>query len=50
MQGIAPDEVSQQCNDRYGDALAAAQVEEKLKEVVYGACNKVVKEGRRIGV
>src|SRR3989304_675363 len=40
-------EVSQQCNDRYGDALAAAQVEEKLKEVVCGACNKVVKEGKR---
>jgi hypothetical protein len=40
-------EVSQQCNDRYGDALAAAQVQEKLKEVVAGACNKVVKEGRK---
>jgi hypothetical protein len=40
-------EVSQQCNDRYGDALAAAQVREKLKEVVAGACNKVVKEGRK---
>src|SRR3989337_1567671 len=26
-------EVSQQCKDRYGDALAAAQVEEKLKKV-----------------
>ena len=39
--------VSQQCNERYGDALAAAQVEEKLKEVVCGACNKVVKEGKR---
>jgi hypothetical protein len=40
-------EVSQQCNNRYGDALAAAKVEEKLKEVVAGACNKVVKEGKR---
>jgi hypothetical protein len=40
-------QVSQQCNDRYGDALAAAQIEEKLKEVVCGACNKVVKEGKR---
>ena len=39
--------VSQQCNERYGDALAAAQEEEKLKEVVTGACNKVVKEGKR---
>ena len=35
-------EVSRQCNDRYGDALAAAQVEEKLKEVVCGACNLVL--------
>jgi hypothetical protein len=40
-------QISQQCNERYGDALAAAQVQEKLKEVVAGACNKVVKEGRR---
>ena len=40
-------QVSKQCNERYGDALAAAQVEEKLKEVVTGACNKVVKEGKR---
>ena len=40
-------QVSQQCNERYGDALAAAQVQEKLKEVVAGACNKVVKEGKR---
>ena len=40
-------EVSQQCNNRYGDALAAAKVEETLKEVVAGACNKVVNEGKR---
>jgi hypothetical protein len=40
-------EVSQKCNERYGDALATAQVDEKLKEVVAGACNKVVKEGRK---
>ena len=40
-------QVSQHCNERYGDALAAAKVEEKLREVVVGACNKVVKEGTR---
>ncbi len=40
-------EVSQQCNERYGEALAAARVEEKLKEVVRGGCNKVVKNGKR---
>ena len=39
--------VSQQCNERYGDALAAAQVQEKLKEVVAGACNRIVKKGKR---
>ena len=36
-------EVSQQCNERYADSLAAAHVQEKLSEVVAGACNKVVK-------
>lgn len=40
-------EVSQKCNERYANALATAQVEEKLKEVVCGGCNKVVKEGKR---
>jgi hypothetical protein len=39
--------VSQQCNERYGDALAAAQVQKKLKEVVSGACNRIVKKGKR---
>ena len=39
-------QVSDQCNERYGDALAAAQVEEKLKEVVSPACNKIKKNGR----
>ena len=44
-------EVSQQCNDRYGDALAAAQVEEKLKEVVRGACiTRLSKRAGGIGV
>jgi hypothetical protein len=40
-------EVSDQCNNRYGDSLAMAQVEEKLKEVVSGACNKITKKGKR---
>jgi len=42
-------QVSDQCNERYGDALASAQVGEKLKEVVSPACNrikKVAKENR----
>jgi len=37
---------SGKCNERYGDSLAAAQVEEKLKEVVAPACNKVKKKGK----
>lgn len=40
-------QISQQCNTRYADALAAAKVEEKLNEVVAGACNKTVKKGKR---
>ena len=39
-------QVSDQCNERYGDALACAQVEEKLKEVVSPACNRVKKAGK----
>jgi hypothetical protein len=39
-------EVSDKCNERYGDALASAQVEEKLKEVVSPACNRIKKDGR----
>jgi hypothetical protein len=39
-------QVSQQCNERYSDALAAAQVQEKLKEVATGACNKLIKGGK----
>jgi len=39
-------EVSDKCNERYSDSLAAAQVEEKLKEVVSPACNKVKKKGK----
>lgn len=40
-------EVSQKCNERYEDALATAQIDEKLKEVVADVCNTVVKDGRR---
>jgi hypothetical protein len=39
-------QVSQQCNERYSDALAVAQVNEKLKEVAGSACNKIRKEGK----
>ena len=40
-------QVSQQCNERYADALTAAQVQETLKEVVEPACNKVSKQGKK---
>jgi hypothetical protein len=40
-------QVSQHCNERYSDALAAAEVQEKLKEVVGSDCNKITKEGRK---
>lgn len=39
-------QVSQQCNERYADALTSAQVEAKLKEVLAPACNKIKKAGR----
>jgi len=39
-------QVSDAANERYGDALGAALVEEKLREVVQGACRRVVKNGR----
>ncbi len=39
-------EISDKCNDRYADALAAGQIEEKLKEVVSPACNKIRKKGK----
>ena len=39
-------ELSDQCNERYADALASAQVEEKLKEVVAPACNRIRKNGK----
>ena len=40
-------EISQQCNERYADALASAHVEQTLKEVVSPACNKIKKRGKR---
>ena len=40
-------QVSRQCNERYADAIAAARVQEKLKEVAGPACNRVVKEGKK---
>lgn len=40
-------QVSDQCNERYADALASAQVEEKLKELVSPACNRIQRRGKR---
>ena len=40
-------EVSERCNRRYSDSLAMSEVEETLKEVVCGACNKITKKGNR---
>jgi hypothetical protein len=39
-------ELSNQCNERYAEALASAHVEEKLKEVVTPACNRIRKDGK----
>jgi hypothetical protein len=39
-------QVSDKCNERYADVLASCQVEEKLKEVVSPACNRVKKKGK----
>lgn len=39
--------VSQRCNERYGDALGATKIEEKLKAVAASACNKVIKDGKK---
>jgi hypothetical protein len=39
-------QISDASNERYGEALAAAVVEEKLGELVKGACRRVVKAGR----
>ncbi len=39
-------ELSDQCNERYGEALASAQVQEKLQEVVAPACNRIRQDGQ----
>ena len=39
-------ELSDQCNERYAEALAAAQVQEKLQEVVTPVCNRIRKDGK----
>ena len=39
--------VSDQCNKRYSDSLAMAQMEKTLREVVSGTCNKTKKKGKR---
>lgn len=39
-------QISDQCNTRYGDALAAAQIEKTLQSVISPACSKVRKNGR----
>jgi hypothetical protein len=38
--------VSDNCNERYADALASAQAEGKLKEVLSPACNRIKKDGK----
>jgi hypothetical protein len=39
-------ELSDQCNERYGEAMASVEVQEKLKEVVTPACNRIRKDGK----
>ncbi len=39
-------EISDQCNERYAEALASAQVKEKLQAVVTPACNRIQKDGK----
>lgn len=39
-------QVGDAANERYGDALASARVEAKLREVAQDACRRVVKNGR----
>jgi len=39
-------ELSDKCNERYADALALAQVEQKLEEVVSPVCNRIKKNGK----
>jgi hypothetical protein len=39
-------EISDQCNERYAEALASAQVQEKLQEIVAPACNRIRTDGQ----
>jgi len=39
-------ELSNQCNERYAEALASAHVAEKLQEVVAPVCNRIRKDGK----
>ena len=39
-------QISDQCNERYGDALASAHVAQTLKEVVWPACNRIKRDGK----
>jgi hypothetical protein len=39
-------ELSDQCNERYAEAMASVEVQEKLKEVVTPACNRIRKDGK----
>ena len=39
-------QLSDQCNERYAEMLASAQVEEKLHEVVAPACQRIKKNGK----
>ena len=41
-------QLSEQCNQRYADAVSAAQVVETMKDVVAGACQPIVRHGRRV--
>ena len=40
-------EISQQCNERYADALACAHVSQTLKEILSPACNGKKYQGKR---
>ena len=40
-------QVSDQCNERYADAVACASVKESLESVARNACNRVSRSGRR---
>jgi len=40
-------EISNKCNERYGDALAACQVKEKLQELTTPVCNKIKRKGKK---